>query len=228
MFGKPICSSTGEGSSGCPEQSDPAASRMPRSSSAIISVAGSRPSTLKQTRCGARCVGCPWTCAPGTSRRDPLAEPAGQRPVARGPVRHVGERRREGRRHAGDPRRVLHAGAPLALAVVAARVGGHARPRVGRRGRRRPAARRTCGPTATAGRPPSASTSTGRRPTVWQASVWKRTCDLPRQARGLGRPAGACPARGSRAGRSRAACRACGPPRRTDPCRGDRRRRRAP
>ena len=57
VFGKPICSSTGDASSGWPEQSEPAARRIPRSSSAIISVAGSSPSTLKQTRCGARCVG---------------------------------------------------------------------------------------------------------------------------------------------------------------------------
>ena len=58
-FRAPICSRTGDGSPGGPEQSEPAPSRNPRSSSAIISVGGSSPSTEKQTRCGARWVACP-------------------------------------------------------------------------------------------------------------------------------------------------------------------------
>ena len=128
VFGKPICSSTGDGSSGCPEQSDPAASRMPRSSSAIISVAGSRPSTLKQTRCGARCVGCPWTRAPGTS----LAIRSRSRPVS------VQSRAARSAMSASDavsaaampaiPGVFSMPGSPLALAVVAAGIRGDADP----------------------------------------------------------------------------------------------------
>ena len=48
--GYPICSRTGEGSSGRPLQSEPAPTRNPRSSSVIISVAGSSPATLNPTR----------------------------------------------------------------------------------------------------------------------------------------------------------------------------------
>ena len=141
VFGKPICSRTGEASSGCPEQSEPAASRIPRSSSAIISVAGSRPSTLKQTRCGARCVGWPWTRAPGTSaamrsRRRPVSVQSRAARSAMSASDAVSAAAID-----GDARRVLHARSPLALAVVAARVRGdaHAAPDVERADARRPA-----------------------------------------------------------------------------------------
>ena len=61
-------------------------------------------------------------------RGDALAEAAGERPVASRAVGHVGERRRERGRHRRDAGRVLHARPALALAVVAARVGGDAHP----------------------------------------------------------------------------------------------------
>ena len=114
---------------------------------------------------------------------------------------------------AGDPGRVLHPAAPLPLAVVAARVGGDADPAADVEaadagGPAELVARRT-----TAGPRRARCTSTGRRPTVWQASVWNSTLASRREARRPHRSAASCRARGSRAGRWRAGCRAAGPPR---------------
>ena len=86
--GKPMCSSTGEASPGCPEHNDPAATWNPRSSRAIISVGASRPSTLKHTRCGVRWVGWPWTRGARHRVGDAFAQPGGERPLRGGRVAH--------------------------------------------------------------------------------------------------------------------------------------------
>ncbi len=139
----------------------------------------------------------------------------------------VGERRRERGRHRRDAGRVLHARAPLALAVVAARIRGdtHAAPDVERADARRAAelVRRQREQVDVERldvdrEPPDRLARVGVEPDA----------GLAREAGGLGRPAASCRARGSRAGRSRAACRARGPRRRTGPGRCVRRRRPAP
>ena len=119
---RPSCSRTGEGSSGRPVHGDPAPIANPRSSSAIAKVAGSRSSNVKQTRWGTRWVGWPQTVAPGTSasRSRSSAVADHMRAASSAIVARAASQRR---RHPRDPGRVLHPRAPLALAVVAARVG---------------------------------------------------------------------------------------------------------
>ncbi len=85
--------------------------------------------------------GVPVDVRAGDPALDVLSEPFGQPPLRGRHVAHRRERRGERRGHAGDAGGVLHAGAPLALAVVAARVGGDAHPpaHVERADARRPA-----------------------------------------------------------------------------------------
>ena len=105
---------------------------------------------------------------------------------------------------AGQPRRdaeaddrgdVLGAGAAVALVPSAGEDAARCACRGGSTARRYPWGRRTCGPTATAGRRRARATSTGILPTVWTASVWNSAPCLVRDRGQLGDRAGSCRSR---------------------------------
>ena len=141
----------------------------------------------------------------------------GQRPLQRGGVAHGLVRATlERRRHGGDARRVLHARAALALAVVAARIGGDADPashvqradpgRAAELVRRAARAGRRSSACDVDGEPPHGLARVGVEPHACLAREPRRLADLLHRAQLV---VGVL-----HAGQQRA--RACGPPRRSD------------
>ncbi len=158
-----------------PSTASPPPRRNPRSSSAIIERGASSPSTLKQTRCGVRWVGWPCTIAPGTvpAMRSRSRAVSAHCAAAVSPI--DASDARSAAAIAGDAGRVLHARTALPLPIVAARVRRDARRHGARRAPRRPGGPPNLCAEHESRSTPSASASTGSRPTVWQASVWNRT-----------------------------------------------------
>ena len=183
--GKPIALSTCDGSSVPDEQAEPVDTAMPSRSSAISSDSASTRSKLMfvvfGTRGDARAVDdgarAPRRRMPSSSRSRSAARRARF-------LGHLRARQLGRDAHADDAGDVLGAGAAAALLLAAGHESAAAAARAGSRSRRRPSARRTCAPRATAGRRRAPSRRPGScRPTA------RRRCGTARRARAPAAPA---------------------------------------